>query len=1006
MRNKKIPIRFKLRVMNIRRYVLIPLVVLIIALVGTCGLVLALDARAKTERQSARTFRRVHKDFHAALADRAAAMDMAMDAISNDEILTKAFAKKNTSAVLAQARPIFAKLLTDHNITHFYFIGTDRVCFLRIHQPGRYGDKIDRFTAKEAEQTGKTAWGIELGPLGTFTLRVVQPWYNKGKLIGYLELGEEIEHIITQIQHSLGVDFVIGIDKQFLNREAWEQGQKMMHRRSDWNRFPSFVITNNTMDKISPALMAQIGQGEHEHITSGQEISIAGHDYRMVFHELMDAGHRRVGEMAVLQDFSASHASLIMTIVQISVICVAIGTIIVVFLYFFLGWIQRKYARQSDTIRENQETMRTLLDALDDVALLLHTDGTIIAANQTAEREMGLDSGEISGRFIHDLLPDEAASEITSHIELTISTGKPVEYEQQIGGRWFVNNIFPINNIAGKVARVAVYSRDITDAKLAEEKLQQATARAETLAAEAKRADQIKSEFLANMSHEIRTPMTAILGFTEQLKSPQLTREERDEYLDIIARNGRHLLGLINDILDLSKIEADKISIERIPCNPASVIADVVSLMRGKTAQRRVGLYVRYDGKIPQTIQTDPTRLRQILLNLVGNAVKFTDKGDIQIIVNFLPSWRNGKPAIRIGVIDDGIGMSEKVLAKIFTPFKQGDSSTSRRYGGTGLGLAISHKFAELLGGELTASSISGQGSEFTLTIPTGDIRGVPMLSDQAEALNGKEHDVQQDPSDTAPLDGLRILLAEDGRDNQLLIGTILRQAGAEVEVVINGLQAVQRAGETEAEKFDLILMDMQMPEMDGYEATQKLRTEGLDTPIIALTANAMREDRQKCINAGCTDYCTKPIDRSHLIQTIARYVDRKPACPDNQASCPATQPKDSSQQVIRSQFESDPCLTTILAGFVTQLPQTIQEMHQASANGLFEQVGRSAHQLKGAGGGYGYPQLSELGAAMEQAAKMQDAEAITLLLDKLRTLCLAIQAGLAPVGEGKDMSS
>jgi PAS domain S-box-containing protein len=853
----------------------------------------------------------------------------------------------------------------------------------------------------------------------------------------------------------------------------------------------------------------------------------------MVFQELIDAGHRRVGEMVILLDVTASRVSLIRTMVLISVICVGVGAIIVVSLYVFLGWVQQKYARPSDILHENQETMRTLLDAPNDAALLLETNGSIIAANQTARLELGLDSRETSGLVIYDLLPKEISSALRKHIDQAASKARPVKYEHHANNKWCTNHIFPIKNAAGDIARIALYSHDITKAKLAEEKLHQALATSQTIlngmpfgvivvgrdkhirtinpaalemiqaeeadivgkichhticpsqkgkcpimdlgqcvdsserillrtdgqkipilktvipinlqgedvlleafvditankqaeetlqkakaqlekankslqqaTAKARQADKSKSEFLANMSHEIRTPMTAILGFTEQLKNPQLPWEQREEYLEIIARNGKHLLGLINDILDLSKIEADKLTVEQIPCRPTAVIADVVSLMRVKTTQAGVNLSVRYEGKIPETIQSDPTRLRQILVNLVGNAVKFTDKGDVQIVVNFLPAWRDETPAMRIRVIDEGIGMDEDVLAKIFIPFKQGDSSTSRRYGGTGLGLAISHKLAKLLGGELTANSTPGQGSEFTLTIPTGEINGVPMLSDQAEALNGKDRSDRPGLSQTTPLEGLGILLAEDGRDNQLLISMILRQAGATVEIVDNGREAVQLAEDTGAEKFDVILMDMQMPEMDGYEATRKLRDDGIETPIIALTANAMREDRQKCLEAGCADYCTKPIDRSRLIQTLAQYAIRATPGHDNQPCSQAPKPTDTSGLTVRSQFESDPCMMSILDEFVAQLPHNIREMRQASANGLFDELRRSAHQLKGAGGGYGYPQLTELGAELERAAERRDIEAITLLLNRLDTLCLAIQNGYKPIGVRKDKSS
>jgi signal transduction histidine kinase len=399
------------------------------------------------------------------------------------------------------------------------------------------------------------------------------------------------------------------------------------------------------------------------------------------------------------------------------------------------------------------------------------------------------------------------------------------------------------------------------------------------LAAEA--ATRAKSEFLANMSHEIRTPMTAILGYAELLRDPQLGSRERLEHLETIRRNGAHLLDVINDILDLSKIEAGRMTLERVACSPCALLTEVASTMRVRAKQKQLVFEVVYKGPIPEHIQSDPTRLRQILLNLAGNAVKFTRQGGVRIEVQLVRAAQ-ADPLLEIAVVDTGIGMSPEQQAHLFHAFTQGDSSTTRRFGGTGLGLVISRRLALMLGGDIVVRSEAGQGSTFLLTLQTGSLAGVNLLINPSEAIRIAAGDPQRPAADPAPLHG-RILLAEDGRDNQLLISFYLRKAGAEVVLADNGKVACELAlrSRREGQPFDLVLMDMQMPVLDGYEAASELRGAGWEGPIVALTAHAMAGDRDKCIASGCNDYATKPVDREVLIELCRRLIgEPKPALP------------------------------------------------------------------------------------------------------------------------------
>lgn len=423
--------------------------------------------------------------------------------------------------------------------------------------------------------------------------------------------------------------------------------------------------------------------------------------------------------------------------------------------------------------------------------------------------------------------------------------------------RWIVNSgcvLFKQGQASGFPDRVIGTMQDITERKLFEQSLQRARRAAEA-------ANRSRGEFLANMSHEIRTPMAAIIGHADILRD-HLSDPDNLQVVETIRRNGNFLLGIINDILDLSKIDAGKLEVEREPVRPDAIVAEVRSLMDVRAAEKKLPLKVSFNGPVPATLNTDAIRVRQILVNLVGNAIKFTDEGKVELIVRF----DQEASVLHFEVADTGIGIRSEDHESLFDPFVQADNTSTRSFGGTGLGLAICQRLAHALGGEVKVESEFGVGSVFTLSIAVA--KGVPLIKpDLGLDIHSEQRGVEVELS-------ARVLVVDDRRDIRYLAQHFIEKAGGEVLTATNGKEAIDFIESETKPDVDLIVMDMQMPVMDGYEATSELRKRGCTLPIIALTANAMKSDRDACLAAGCTDYTTKPLNSRKLITMIDRLVN------------------------------------------------------------------------------------------------------------------------------------
>ena len=689
--------------------------------------------------------KRVEKLLEQTLKAEARLLGSHLEKISENKATQDAWTAKNRAELLQLTGSLYADLNKTYNITHFYFIDPSRVCFLRVHQPERHGDTINRFTMDQAASLSAPASGIELGPLGTFTLRVVRPWVVNGSLAGYLELGKEINHLLPHLRNVLNVDLLITINKAYLEKNMWDEGLSMLGKTADWDLFDNMVITGGTIDPSAVNLAGFLENQQNPVETSlSPEKIILGDDrtYLNAVIPLRDAGRRWVGSMFVLTEITAQTLELRWIFAKGLAVLTIVGILLVVLFYYIIDRVEKNLVASNRQllieVKERKKTERALHAAKEDA---------------------------------------EAAS-------------------------------------------------------------------------------RAKSSFLASMSHEIRTPMNAVLGFSDILLAMDLSSEQR-EYLQIIKTSGKQLLEVINDILDLSKIEAGKIELIEEPFSLRKMLDELMKTMAVQAHQKGLEIALYVAPQVPDALSGDAGRLRQVLINLVGNAVKFTEVGEVVLQADIDEKQTQGPDEhghrVKFTVQDTGRGIAEDKQSAVFEAFTQADDFLNRRHEGTGLGLAICQRLAKMMQGEISLESIEGKGTVFSFTARFSQT-SEPVYA--TPAVSCRE------------LELMRVLIVDDNQSNRRILSAMLNDFCQQVEAVESGERALIRLAN---DHFDVVLLDVFMPGLDGFAVLQEIQNNSRLSrlAVIMLTSIGFRGDAAECRKYGGAAYLTKPVSQSRLLKAI-----------------------------------------------------------------------------------------------------------------------------------------
>ena len=831
--------------------------------------------------------------------------------IKNNKEMRSAFTSSNRELLLNVSMQKMEEIRSGLGLSHFYFHDDKGVNFLRVHRPDRYGDIIKRKSMAEALGTGEDSSSIELGPLGTFTVRYVSPWKKGKRIIGYIELGKDSKAYIQELKDLFNIEVYLFARKSQIERSDWEESISDAGKNLKWDDYGAYVLAEQTIEFV-PSLVKTIFKDEAHLI--GREQGAFWHDnryYRVGFFPITDIEGNEAGDMAIAIDVTYHYNAVRDSLLIIIPLSLAMGMILIYILYRIVINVEIKLvaarkqeielkeaeARESlrreyiDKINNQNEELTISMEELSEARLvsemsekkLRRSEGRLARAQMIAHvgnweweiasgkiiwsdeifRIFGHEPGDFEATyeaFSNAIHPDDRDL-VTTQVTLAIEGEKDYSIDHRIvlpdGLERIVHEQGEVEfDDEGRAERMIGTIQDITARKEVEYALEEAKKAAYS-------ASRAKSEFLSNMSHEIRTPMTTIFGMAELLTETDLNEVQADFVAHLIDSSDS-LLNIINDILDISKIEAGKMTIEERTFDIEEEIEKITKMFKQKSKERGVELSKNISSTIPKHLIGDPVRFRQVLVNLIGNAIKFTEKGSVSVNLKCdISSHCSETCTMRIAVNDTGIGIDKGKLKTIFEEFSQADTSITRTHGGTGLGLTISRKLIEMMGGELHVESTVGKGSEFYFTL---DLKIAPKEAETEKGRKGAAISKETPP--------LKILLADDSEDNRLLINTFLKDTLHTLDFAENGEEAFEMFT---AANYDLILMDIQMPVLDGYEATKIIRKWEEDhnratVPIIAFTAYALKEEVEECMKAGCSDHLAKPVKKKDLFEIIKKH--------------------------------------------------------------------------------------------------------------------------------------
>jgi len=793
-------------------------------------------------------------------------LSITLETLLEDEKTKDIYVEGDREKLYDYTHPFFEKIKEKYGITHWYFINPEpaSTCFLRVHNFEIFGDKITRSTYIDSVDYKDFGTGFELGKTA-FALRVVHPYYSEnGELIGYMELGEEIDHFLEIMKQQSGNDFNLFVLKEYLDQEEWESIREVRDLRNNWDDMEDILLIDQTSD-IAIDTDIDIKDIDAEGAFLGRA-TIEGVRYSNSVFPLYDAGGRKVGGIFVITDISSSYSEFYQNLLLISLVFLALFAAIGFFLYKTFGKISKELEDEQANLKERLKELNFLYTVANlSIKSNISLDKVITDAVKTipsswkyteitcgriiiGDKEYRTDNFKVTEW--KQSAPIKIEKKMIGTIEVYYLEEKPDVHE----GPFLKEERDLIEAVAKMIGNIIRNRNTVKELEETRNWAVQASRDAVT-------ANDTKSRFLANMSHEIRTPMNAILGFSELLEDHIIEPKQR-QYLSSIRSSGKALLALINDILDLSKIEAGKIEIQYGAVNLEKLFDEIVLLFAARAKEKELRLLTVIDKKLPNVLHLDEVRVRQVLINLIGNAIKFTEKGYIKLEAKGVYYKNQSKINLQFSVKDTGIGISSENKKVIFDPFRQSKKQSVGKYGGTGLGLSITKKLVEMMEGTISLESSIGKGSNFTIILKNIAVASLDDIS------TGEE--------DTLPANirfrKQTILIVDDIESNRILLRESLKPYDLKTIEAVNGKQAIDMAKEYSP---DLILMDLRMPVMDGYEAIKILKADSIlkDIPVFVLTASAMKEEQEKIDNLNCEGYLRKPIEKNKLLRELIRYL-------------------------------------------------------------------------------------------------------------------------------------